>query len=55
MEEKKQKKEGLQVHKEQLVASIPRMNRMDVETLHPSFGVCAPAHLLPPLSSDRTC
>ncbi len=55
VEEKKRKKEESRAHKEQLMASIPRVNRTDVETLRPSFGVRPPAHLLPPLSSDRTC
>ncbi|KAH9043024.1 hypothetical protein EDB84DRAFT_891370 [Lactarius hengduanensis] len=33
----------------------PRVDRMDTEVPCPSFGVRPPAHLLPSLSSDRTC
>jgi hypothetical protein len=36
--------------------STPRVNRTNVETLRrPSFDVRLPAHLLPSLSSERTC
>ncbi len=37
------------------LTNTPRVNRTDVETLRPSFGVRPPVHLLPSLSSDRRC